>query len=63
MISCTFNSNVLLSQLAVDLVKKKEARIGASSHPIISRAGLATNAGTKAAAKLKSDKKPKSIRQ
>ena len=51
---------LLLPQLAVDLVKKKEAHIGGGCQPIISRAGLAANAGTRAAAKptkCKSDKK------
>ena len=38
-------------QLAVDLVRKREAHIGAGYQPIISRAGLTANAAAKAAAK------------
>ena len=38
-------------QLAVDLVRKKEAHIGAGYQPIISRAGLTANAAAQAAAK------------
>ena len=38
-------------QLAVDLVRKREAHIGAGYQPIISRAGLGANAAAKAAAK------------
>ena len=38
-------------QLAVDLVRKREAHIGAGYQPIISRAGLTANAAAQAAAK------------
>ncbi len=38
-------------QLAIDLMRKGEARIGAKCQPVISQAGLSTNAAATAAAK------------
>ena len=45
----------MLLQLAVDLVRKKEAHIGAGYQPIISQAGLTANAAAQAAAKSVSE--------
>lgn len=54
-ISDSLKLKSMLLQLAVDLVRKKEAHIGPGYQPIISQAGLTANAAAQAAAKSVSE--------